>query len=125
MDTRPSEKKLAAPSVNDRVMPRWQVKSIACALLCGERWHDAAIIDISLGGMKVRGRWNQTPPVTAVSLADMGPDATDAFLILQSDVVWVDSAQNTTALRFDVPNPTVAANLLNFLSRHLAAVPSC
>ena len=117
---------------NDRAVPRWQVSSIACTVLSGGEWHSVSILDISLGGAKVSGHWDMTLPVTAVSLTDAGTSNTETFLMLQAECVWakqvpLSSGQTSTmaALRFDIPNRTMAANLLKFLSSYIADGQAC
>jgi hypothetical protein len=118
--------------INDRAVPRWQVSSIACAVLIGGEWHSVTILDISLGGAKVQGYWDVALPVTAVSLTDAGTSTDGAFLMLQAECVWAKQAlvaegqaSTTAALRFDIPNRTMAANLLKFLSSYIADGQAC
>jgi hypothetical protein len=120
------------PQINDRAVPRWQVGSIACAVLSGGEWHSVTILNISLGGAKVQGHWDVTLPVTAVSLTDAGQSSDETFLMLQAECVWTKQASviegqvsTTVALRFDIPNRTTAANLLKFLSSYIADGQSC
>lgn len=111
-------------NLDDRAVPRWCIRSIACALLCEDSWHDVDVIDISLEGIKVYWHWDSAHPVTAVRLTDNGPSVTSDYLIIQANFVWEDQPNDLTALRFALPNETETTSLLKFLSSHIAAAPS-